>query len=64
MAYDLETQSFYGLVRPSAEGEDTTLIQIDISGVEAGGDPIMTSIPVTGTLVDGEIGGIFIDSDG
>ncbi len=73
VAYDLETQSFYGLVRPSAEGEDTTLIQIDISGVEAGGDPIMTSIPVTGTLVDGEMldgvpamtfGAFIIDGDG
>ena len=53
VAYDLETKSFFGLVRPDAEGEETRLIQIDISDVETGGDPEVTSIPVTNTMVDG-----------
>jgi len=73
VAYDTESKSFYGLVRPSGEGEASKLIKIDISDVEAGGDPIMTSIAVTGTMVDGEMqeglpaitfGAFVIDGDG
>ncbi|MEM9435659.1 MAG: calcium-binding protein [Pseudomonadota bacterium] len=73
VAYDATSQSFFGLVRPSAEGEDTRLIQIDISGVEAGGEPVITDRLVTGTMVDGQMldgvpamtfGAFVIDADG
>lgn len=73
VAFDVESQSFYGLVRPDAEGETTNLIKIDISEVEAGGDPEVTSIPVTHTMVDGTMldgvpaisfGAFMIDGDG
>ncbi len=73
VAYDAEAKSFFGLVRPSAEGKATKLIQIDISDVEAGGQPAMTSIPVVSTKVDGEMldgvpditfGAFIIDGDG
>lgn len=49
VAYDAATQTFRGVVRPSAEGADATLIIIDVSGDE----PQFELLPVTSTLIDG-----------
>ena len=57
VAFDAESQSFYGLVRPSYEGGEAKLIQIDVSAVAGGGEPTFTTTPVTGTLVDGVLKG-------
>ncbi|MEJ6391910.1 calcium-binding protein [Gymnodinialimonas sp. 2305UL16-5] len=73
VAFDAASQSFFGLVRPSAEGGDATLIQIDISQVQSGGEPQFSTRAVTGTLVDGVMqdgvplitfGAFVIDGDG
>jgi serralysin len=73
VAYDAASESFFGLVRPKAEGEATRLIQIDISGVENGGQPEISSVSVTSTLIDGVLqdgvpamtfGAFIIDGDG
>ncbi|MEO1702314.1 MAG: calcium-binding protein [Pseudomonadota bacterium] len=73
VAFDAASQSFYGLVRPSAEGEATKLIQVDISGVANGGEPVFNEIAVTHTEIDGVLmegvpaltfGAFVIDSEG
>ncbi|MDX8346900.1 calcium-binding protein [Cognatiyoonia sp. IB215446] len=69
VAYDAETQTFSGVVRPNAEGQAGTLITIDVSGDE----PAFTLVPVTGTMIDGVLqeglpavtfGAAIIDADG
>ncbi|MEM6564986.1 MAG: calcium-binding protein [Pseudomonadota bacterium] len=69
VAFDAKTQSFYGVARPSAEGADTSLLVVDISGDE----PSFRTIDVTSTVVDAEVlsgapgmtfGAAIIDADG
>ena len=69
VAFDAATQSFYGVARPSAEGADTVLLVVDISG----GEPVFTTIPVTSTVIDGTtldgapamtFGAAIVDADG
>ncbi len=55
VAYDAETDSFYGVTRPSYEGADSLLYTTDISAVEQGGAPTVDTTPITGTIVDGEL---------
>ncbi|TCL09885.1 hemolysin type calcium-binding protein [Shimia isoporae] len=49
VAFDAATQTFSGVARPSAEGENATLLRIDISS----GSPVFSTYPVTSTVVDG-----------
>lgn len=49
VAFDANTQSFYGVARPPSEGADTILLVVDISS----GSPEFTLVPVTSTVVDG-----------
>jgi Ca2+-binding RTX toxin-like protein len=51
VAYDAASQCFYGLTRPSSEGQDTLLLVVDISS----GDPVFTTVPVTATRIDGTL---------
>ncbi len=55
VAYDAETQTFIGMVKPSSEGQPSSLLIVDVSGVAAGGEPLFTSVPVTNTMVDGQM---------
>ncbi|WP_299830974.1 calcium-binding protein [uncultured Roseobacter sp.] len=55
VAFDAATSSFYGATRPKSEGGVSTLYQIDISTVADGGVPIITTTPITGTLIDGAL---------
>ena len=73
VAFDAATQSFFGLVKPATEGGEATLIQIDISEVQNGGEPQFSTWPVTGTVIDGVLksgapaitfGAFVIDGDG
>lgn len=73
VAFDSATQTFYGLVRPDGEGQPGKLMQIDISNVANGGEPIFTTIEVTSTVIDGvtmdgmpaiTFGAFMIDGDG
>lgn len=73
VAFDADTQSFYGIVRPKREGDATTMLQIDVSLVRDGGEPIFTSTPVTQTIIDGKVvegvpamayGAAVLDADG
>lgn len=69
VAFDAGSQCFYGVARPSAEGADTVMLVIDISG----GSPEFSTIPITQTvfetgIVDGApqmtFGAAFMDADG
>ncbi len=69
VAFDANTQSFYGVARPPSEGADTILLVVDISS----GVPEFTLVPVTSTVVDGvtldgapavTFGAAIMDADG
>ncbi len=69
VAFDANTQSFYGVARPPSEGADTILLVVDISS----GSPEFTLVPVTSTVVDGvtldgvpavTFGAAIMDADG
>lgn len=73
VAFDAASQTFYGIVKPDAEGEAGKLFTIDISDVAAGGEPSFNSTPITGTMIDGVMndglpfvtfGALVIDGDG
>lgn len=54
VAYDAETQTFTGMVKPKAEGAPSKLLTIDVSQVANGGEPIFSTMEVTHTIVHGE----------
>jgi serralysin len=73
VAFDSASQTFFGLVGPSHEGDNAKLFQIDVSGVSTGGEPVVTTTPVTATMIDGQMvngvpaitfGAFVIDGDG
>lgn len=73
IAYNAEEDCFYAVEAPSVNGGNGEVHQIDLTGIEDGGEPEITSIPLSGTLVDGEMetgmvkgayGAVFMDGDG
>lgn len=73
VAFDAETQTFFGIVRPQSEGQATKLYSIDISAVEAGGEPEFSYEMITSTVINGvqqagvpamSFGALVIDGDG
>ncbi|MCY6379631.1 calcium-binding protein [Hoeflea prorocentri] len=73
VAFDTDSQSFYGLVKPKSEGGEAKLMQIDVSAVAGGGEPQFSTRAVTGTEIDGTMvdgvpaitfGAFVIDGDG
>ncbi|MEP2530376.1 calcium-binding protein [Shimia sp.] len=73
LAYHGPSQTFFGLAHSGVAGQDGTFVSIDISEVALGGDPIVTTRAVTGTLVEGDMqsgipvsafGATMVDADG
>lgn len=73
VAYDADSQTFYGIAVPRHEGDTGKLYEIDISAVADGGEPVFTVTDITTTLVDGQaqdgipkitFGAFIIDGDG
>ena len=73
LAYDAKTNAFLAVVSPTRHGGDGKVVRIDVDGVGEGGQPTFTEVPITGTLVDGEMhasmtkgayGAVFFDGDG
>lgn len=73
VAFDASSQKFYGVVRPSSEGQPGTLMIVDTSEVADGGKPSFTTLSVTGTMIDGILedglpaitfGASIVDGDG
>ncbi|KCV80886.1 hypothetical protein ATO10_15240 [Actibacterium atlanticum] len=73
IAYNADENCFYAVEAPSQNGGNGQVHKIDLSEVQDGGLPTITSIPVTGTLFEGEMesgmvkgayGAVFMDGDG
>ena len=73
VAYNSETQTFAGVTRPSSEGANGLLYEIDISDVESGGLPAFRTTEISSTLINGAaqtgmplmtFGAAIYDSDG
>ena len=73
IAFNADEQSFYAVEPPKKFGDPGTIHKIDVSNFDGTGTPEITSIPVSGTLVDGEMhagmakgayGAVFMDGDG
>lgn len=55
VAYNSETKTFAGVTRPSAEGANGRLFEIDISDVTDGGMPAFRVTEISSTLIDGAV---------
>ncbi len=55
VAFDVESNSFYGVTRPKSEGKNALLYKIDISAVSSGGEPVFETTEISGTMIDGTI---------
>lgn len=73
IAYNSEDNSFIAVEPPGKNGGPGVVHKIDMSDMDGTGTPQITSVPITGTLVDGEMhagmakgayGAVFIDGEG
>ena len=73
LAYDAGSQTFFGVAHGGSHGAEGVLVSIDISEVSLGGNPIVTTQTLAGTIVDGEVkpgipasayGATIVDADG
>jgi len=74
IAFNANDQSFYAVQAPSTQGGNGILHKIDVSNFDGGGGtPELTSIPISGTLFEGEMlngmpkgayGAVFMDGEG
>lgn len=55
VAYNSETKTFAGVTRPSKEGANSRLFEIDISDVVNGGLPAFRVTEISSTLIDGAV---------
>jgi len=55
LAYNAETKTFFGVAHGGSTGLPGTLVAIDISEVSLGGEPVVTTQAITGTIVNGEL---------
>ncbi|WP_108260675.1 calcium-binding protein [Mangrovicoccus ximenensis] len=73
VAHDAARNVFYGVASPNKDGRNGALVLVDVSKVAAGGDPVITQIAISGTLIggkmlggmpEGEYGSVFLGRDG
>ncbi|WP_270728281.1 calcium-binding protein [Shimia sp. Alg240-R146] len=73
IAYNAEEDVFYAVESPGTNGGSGTVHRIDLTGLEDGATPVITSVPITATLYDGGMtagmpkgayGAVFLDGDG
>jgi Ca2+-binding RTX toxin-like protein len=73
LAYLPSTQTFFGVSHGGSAGQPGTLVSIDISEVSLGGEPVVTTQEIVGTIVDGAqktgipssaFGATMVDGDG
>ncbi|ABV93637.1 hypothetical protein Dshi_1895 [Dinoroseobacter shibae DFL 12 = DSM 16493] len=73
VGFDAASNTFYGIVKPSAAGQPAKLFEIDISEVASGGAPIFSTTPIVETEVAGQMlegvpaitfGAFVVDGDG
>ncbi len=73
MTFHAESGTFIGLKGAPEDGGEGLLVQIDVSAIDAGGDPVVSTLPVSGVMMDdtysegmpkGSFGAAFSDADG
>ncbi len=73
LAYLPGSQTFFGVSHSGKTGQPGTLISIDVSQVDLGGDPIVTTQTIVGSIIDGDtrpgipssaFGATMVDADG
>ena len=73
ISYNSEDGMFYSVMPPSSNGGAGKLYQLDLRDVQNGGEPIINSIDIAGTLygdqmatgmAKGAYGAVFLDGDG
>ncbi|MEM6478558.1 MAG: DUF4114 domain-containing protein, partial [Pseudomonadota bacterium] len=73
IAYNAEENSFYAVEAPGSQGGNGTIHKIDVSNFDGTNEPVITTVDISGTLVDGEMasgmakgayGAVFMDGDG
>lgn len=73
LAYNPTDQTFYGVAYGRADGDPGRLIAVDVSQVALGGEAVVTSSVISGTIVEGETrdgiprsayGATMVDADG
>jgi len=73
IAYNAAEDAFYAVESPGRNGGNGMVHKIDLNGLEDGGTPIITSVPITATMYDdgltagmpkGAYGAVFLDGDG
>jgi len=73
IAFNAADNSFYAVQYPATDGESGAVLRFDLDDISENGEPNITSIPITGTLFDGEMqvgmakgayGAVFLDADG
>ena len=55
LAFNPETQTFYGVSHGGYNGAPGTLVEVDVSKVSLGGEITLTSSAIVGTIVDGVV---------
>jgi len=73
IAFNAKENAFYAVESPGKNGGEGAVHKIDMSQLADGGQPVITSIPITGTLYGDEMssgmakgayGAVFLDGDG
>lgn len=73
IAFNAADHSFYAVQYPDNDGGPGAVLRFDIAELSENGAPNITSIPITGTLFDGQMqvgmakgayGAVFLDGDG
>ena len=73
VAYSAEEDVFYAVESPGKNGGNGAVHRVDLSDVPGGGEPQISSIPISGTLFDdtmaaglpkGAYGAVFLDGEG
>ncbi|MEM7057763.1 MAG: calcium-binding protein [Pseudomonadota bacterium] len=73
IAYNVNEDVFYAVEAPAKNGEPGTVHRIDLSDAPNGGEPVIESVPIAGTLVEdvmksgfpkGAFGAVFMDGEG
>ncbi|GLQ33762.1 hypothetical protein GCM10007939_00450 [Amylibacter marinus] len=73
IAYSAKENSFYAVEAPAVNGGEGKVHKIDLSSLDVNGSPMITSIPISGTLFEGAMvdgmvkgayGAVFLDGEG
>ncbi|MGB1235382.1 MAG: calcium-binding protein [Planktomarina sp.] len=73
LTFEPQTETFVGVKGAPEDGGQGLIVQVDISGLDTGGQPVISTYPISGTVMDdvlhegmpkGSFGAAFSDADG